>query len=522
MRTIFIPCAGLGSRVVGENDLPKALLTLGENTCISMIINKYSRNSKFVIALGYKGNLIEQYLRVAYPDLDFKFVYISKFEGNGSGLGITLLECKEYLQEPFILHCCDTIILDDIPNSSNNWMGYKHVNNTTNYRVLEWRFEENYKKRVISIRRKFNYRNGKSAYIGLAGIKDYEMFWQYLQEGLDKGLQELGETYALSRMLKQTYFEAREFDWIDSGNKDSLIRARNRFNESKHNVLPKENEYIWFNNGLVIKYHSDPEFIRKRVNRARDLEGFIPQLVASTENFYSYKYVEGTIYSEWVTEPSFLSLLNYLKTCFWIREKLSVDDELFFHKKCREFYKDKTEARIQQYFGKFGREDAIETINRVQYPTIKEILDMVDWDYLCSVAPYRTHGDMHFENIVIDNKGQFHFLDWRGDFAGLPFGDRWWDVAKLNHGLIVSHDKIRQHDYDIKLGKNISFEFDVPYKLTVLRDFLRDYFGAREVRRIEVLTALIFLNCAPLHEGDYCHLLFYLGKTYLYDQLTKD
>ena len=78
-----------------------------------------------------------------------------------------------------------------------------------------------------------------------------------------------------------------------------------------------------------------------------------------------------------------------------------------------------------------------ETINGNIVPPISELLNLVDWDNLSSGIPTRFHGDLHFENILISETGNFSLLDWRQDFAGLQeYGDLYYDLAKLLHGMI--------------------------------------------------------------------------------------
>ena len=42
-----------------------------------------------------------------------------------------------------------------------------------------------------------------------------------------------------------------------------------------------------------------------------------------------------------------------------------------------------------------------------------------------------------------------------------------------------------------------------------------------DVKKVKILTALIFLNIAPLHHFPYCKMLFYLGKESLFDILKE-
>ena len=70
----------------------------------------FPNNSEFVIAIGFQGEKVRDYLKLVYPQKKIKFVKIKKFQGSGSGLTRTLFESKKYLQEPFYFISCDTII----------------------------------------------------------------------------------------------------------------------------------------------------------------------------------------------------------------------------------------------------------------------------------------------------------------------------------------------------------------------------------------------------------------------------
>ena len=56
------------------------------------------------------GNHVKEFLEISYPLRNINYVQISKFEGKGSGLTRTLLECKNYLQDEFFFISCDTLI----------------------------------------------------------------------------------------------------------------------------------------------------------------------------------------------------------------------------------------------------------------------------------------------------------------------------------------------------------------------------------------------------------------------------
>ena len=122
---VIIPTAGLGKRLKKlTKNLNKSLITIRNKPVISHIIESFKDNTEFVIPIGYQGEKVKEYLKIAYPKKKFFFVKIKKFKGKGSGLGLTMLKCKKYLQTPFIFVSCDTIFFGKIPNLKQNWVGY--------------------------------------------------------------------------------------------------------------------------------------------------------------------------------------------------------------------------------------------------------------------------------------------------------------------------------------------------------------------------------------------------------------
>ena len=124
---VVIPTAGIGSRLEKlTNYINKSLVSISNRPILSHIIDQFPKKCEFVIALGHKGKLVREFLELAYPDRVFYFVNIDPYEGNGSGLGYSLLSCKKYLQEPFIFTSCDTLVNESIPGPDYNWMGYSN------------------------------------------------------------------------------------------------------------------------------------------------------------------------------------------------------------------------------------------------------------------------------------------------------------------------------------------------------------------------------------------------------------
>ena len=240
---------------------------------------------------------------------------------------------------------------------------------------------------------------------------------------------------------------------------------------------------------------------------------------------YSYEMLPGKTVSRVPSAPVFSNLLTHLKT-FWIKKDITLKQKSEFKKACNSFYKHKTLKRVKLYFDKFSEEDTIENINGVDMPKLEDLLSEVPWDRLSDGIPVRFHGDLHFENILMSQTGNFHFLDWRQDFGGIKdYGDLYYDLAKLLHGLIVSHELINKECYSIQQTANV-IVYDLHRKHSLIKNEkqLYDFIESEglDCFKVKLLTYLIFLNIAPLHHDPYSKMLFYLGKEGLFNLLKEN
>ena len=518
---VFIPCAGLGSRLGLKYN--KTLTTVGQKPVIAHIIDKFASNVEIVIALGYDGDNVRQVVDFLYPNRKITYVEINPYQGEGSGLGLTLLQCKDHLQSPFIFCPCDTIVTDDIPPPTFNWMGFAHTED--GYPDIEYRSfrKEDINHTITEICSKEV--KGPCLYIGLCGISHYDTFWKSMEEGQDVGSIESGEVYGLKHLLKQTIY-AHPFHWFDTGSPNSLSDTRKHFPPIvRANILPKDDEAIWFIGNDVIKFSINSSFIVNRVTRAHKfLDGYVPEIFSYSSNLYAYKKQEGEVLSNKLTLNRFNKLLKHL-VAFWNPD--TSEPMEYFTELCTKFYKDKTYNRVRQYLKMFEQIDQPENINGVDVPSIWTVLDSIDWKWLCTGFPTpRFHGDLHFENILVGNHDNFTFLDWRQDFAGtLERGDLYYDLAKLNHGILISHELIDKNLFNHSVSNNVvTFDFlrkNISVELEQrLKEFIIEW--NCDYRKVQYLTYLIFLNIAALHHYPYGLLLFHLGKLGLWQLLEKD
>ena len=518
---VCIPTAGTGSRLGDLTKfINKSLVGIANRPTLSHLIEQFPADAEFVLALGHKGHLVREFVELAYPERQFFFAEVDPFEGPGSGLGLSLLACKQHLQQPFVFLSCDTLVKEAIPAPTQNWMAFSEVADLLPYRTLAIQGEQ-----VEAI---FEKSVGKGdthkAYIGLAGIQDHQLFWAAMQDGSKEAI-ETGESHGMRALLSGN-IKAHKCTWYDTGNPSALVRARSIYQEpDAPHILEKANESIWFVGNQVIKFSDDRKFIANRVKRVDELQGFVPHVTGASAHMYRYPKVQGKVMSEVVTQPLFEQLLEHGKL-FWIRKTLEPSAAKDFNTTCMKFYRDKTFERVALFYKNFDRQDGTESINGVAMQKLDELLNSVNWDWLSDGLPGRFHGDFHFENILWSTTTKhFTFLDWRQDFGGdLSTGDIYYDFAKLLHGLIICHELISKDLYKVNWTQgDISFDF---LRKQVLVECERR-FGAWLVtegydeKKVWVLTALIYLNIAALHHHPYSLLLFGLGKSMLKHELES-
>ena len=519
---VVIPTAGIGSRLKGLTKyINKSLVSIANRPTISHLIEQLPQDCEFVIALGHKGELVRDFLELAYPDRTFFFANVDPYKGKGSGLGLSLLACEKYLQEPFVFLSCDTLVKELILEPDHDWMGFSQRDDLAQYRTLNV-----VNGNVSEICEKGVVRENLKAYIGLSGVYNYQNFWQAMHLGKALAIAQ-GESYGMKTILEGNNVSAHEFTWCDTGNLESIQIAREAYSEpDEPNILEKENEAIWFIGGNVIKYSDDIDFIANRVKRVKELQGFVPNIYTHRANMYCYKKIEGRVLSDVVNLPIFEFFLTKCKD-FWLEKDLNLEEKQQFKNNCLNFYKNKTFERVELFYKNFNQKDDAVLINGELMPPLQDLLNQIDWGWISKGLAGRFHGDFHFENILYSKSDKkFTFLDWRQDFAGdLSVGDIYYDLAKLMHGLIVNHGIIANDQYTASwVDGEIKFDLHRKQSLIECEQRLNTWIQENnlDLKKVRVLTAIIYLNIAALHHYPYSFLLYGLGKKMLHNELNTD
>jgi len=514
---ILITTSGIGSRLGCLTEhTNKSLVRVGDKPSISHILDFYGKQNRFIITVGHHGDKVIQFLGLAYQDWNFEFVEVDKYEGKGSSLGYSISLCRRLLDSPFIFHACDTIIKKSIlPGVQENWLLGCRKSDASSYRTLLT--DGNL---IVKVREKGELESNPYCYSGVAGIRDHDLFFKNLADLLSEG-EEVSDADVVNMMMREVEFrleKIEEDEWFDMGNATSLEFARKNQKKS-HEVLDKNDESIFFSGNMVIKFFSDKKINENRVKRAKILSGFVPKILSSSSNFYSYEKEQGTTFSESANPESFKNLLVWSKENFW--KSIEADDE--FRKVCRGFYVDKTIQRINRHLE--GRKDEDIILNGVLVPNVYDLIETLDLDWISDGIPARFHGDFILDNIIKKDDGSFVFIDWRQDFNGLlEYGDVYYDLAKLNHNLYVSHEIVNKGLYFLEDVSSKEKKIDImcSARLACCKKILTKFVteNKMDLKKIEVLTALVWLNMSGIHQDKFGKFLFNWGKYNLFLNLN--
>lgn len=511
MTKILITTSGIGERLQHLTKYTnKSLVKLKDKFAICYIIENYSKDCEFIITLGHFGDFVRQFLFIAYPGLKFTFVNIDIFKGDGSSLGYSMLKAKQFLQEPFIFHCCDSIILNPLPifSGMNNVLFVSVAENSCQYTSVK--VSDN---QIIDIFEKnsllYDY-----VYIGICHIYDYALFWELLEEKYiqNKYDTKLNDVDAIKKMIhnyQSTFTYKILDDWYDIGNLENYHQLQKIF-KPDFNVLYKPYESICFLNDMVIKFNYDKKVNEKLIKRGEYLNRLVPKIIRFSENFICMEYIQGILLSELYDYRMIYDLLEWADEHLWIDEH--IDTRYIIS--CRNFYVNKTLQRI--HLLPFLKDEK-NYINGLYCNDIRTLITNLPDDILTTDRFMRFHGDFILDNII-RTKDSYKLIDYRCEFDQdeLYFGDVHYDLAKLRHNIIFNHKNIINDLFLIHhcSEKEITVDLKCNYFLIQqLKDF-DEYVNRKgyNIQKIKLITAIIWLNMSPLHDEKLREFLFYFGK----------
>ena len=511
MKSVLITTSGIGSRLgsITENT-NKSLIRIGDKFAISYIIEKYDlETTRFIITLGYYGYLVKEFLEIAYKDAHFVFITVDNYDKPGSSLAYSLLQAKNELQCPFTFYCCDSIVLDIIDDTINDNIIYVAKSDDTNSYASINVFND----KIIKINHKGEI-NCDFVYTGVSHIVNYNEYWKTLQSlyDLNTNNKELGDIELLNSLIQQNItFKYKVLNkWYDTGNMKTYTNAINYF-KCSYDILYKTDESICFFKDNVIKFFSDKKKNIDRVSRGKSLYPNAPTILDSTDHFFSMEKINGDLLSNYYIHGELYRLLEWAYKNLWINQSINET----YKKNCVNFYYNKTIDRINQLL-LIRNNNEMNIINGLSILPIKELIKEIDMDILSTDTFYQYHGDFILDNIIKTSDG-YKLIDWRQDFDGnLYHGDMYYDLAKFRHNIIFNHHNVENNLYSIKYDTDSSVIIDLKCNYFLMKQ-LEDYdkfilSHNLNLKKIKILTAIIWINMSPLHDFNISQFLFYFGK----------
>jgi len=492
----------------------KALIPVNDKPIITHIIEKFDKSIEIIIAVGYLKDDLVDYITLVHGDRKISIVEIDNYDRPGSGPGYSILKCKKFLNCPFIFYAVDTFVDEEIPFPTFDWMGVDKVNESKDYCSI------NSNKDFIT--RLYDKKDlGKcEAFIGIAGVYSYEIFFENIESYAASTSDEVQVIPGFQALIKSG-LKKINFSWSDIGNLDSYHNLCSKYRRETNSFdFSKTDEYLYFVENNVIKFFTNKEVAIKRCIRAKKLEGLVPKNLICKNRFYKYEMVEGGVLYETDTANLITKFFDWAELNLWKIKKLPSTSTESFKKQCNNFYYNKTLSRIAKLKDKNSQFDKFSAVNGIKVPTIEKILDSIDWEELSNGVASLFHGDLQFDNIILNDKKNFFLIDWRDDFAGnIDYGDMYYDLAKLYGGMLVSYKDIKSNLF------NVSFEGESSITLDYQRSHILDATEKKfveiiikkklDLKKIKILTGLIFLNMSPMHHYPFDIFIYNLGKLQL-------
>jgi glucose-1-phosphate thymidylyltransferase len=228
--TVIIPLAGSGTRLRPLSfSIPKPLLLCGGNTILGWILKSIEHLSpeEIILVVGYKGEVIKDWVRKYYGNLPVKWVIQDK----AKGLGHAVWMAKEIVspESEVLIYLGDTIFDLDwkvIKEGKENLIGVREVRDPRRFGIAKTEGDI-----IVYLEEKPENPSSNLAVIGLYYIKKWEFLCSQLDYLIKKEIKTKGEyqlTDAFKLMVERESVELKSLSikgWYDCGNISSLIET---------------------------------------------------------------------------------------------------------------------------------------------------------------------------------------------------------------------------------------------------------------------------------------------------------
>lgn len=447
-------------------------------------------------------------------------------------LGYTILYAIENIDEPVVINFADTIVMDPIVDISGDAFFYQE-----DYMSETWTYFDEESGIVTHIYDKeaINEEIKKKLFVGVFKIINTHDFRECLRNAVQQKNKKVNSFYhALERYSQKHPMQAvLTNNWFDIGHEDKYynskleVRAR-EFNhitiDKNRGILKKTSddkdkfigEIKWY-----LKLPADVEYVRPRIFNYST--SYINPYVSM--EYYAYHTVHELFLYGDLTLQQWIDIFNRIRfVCDDFKRYTVQDDnirpaleEMYLSKTLQRFEKMKKDERFITFF-----ESPI-VVNGERYLPLNEIIIALEKaipEMLYDVDTFNiVHGDLCFANIMVDSNFSFiKVIDPRGKFGTYDiYGDFRYELAKLFHSVDGKYDFIIKDLFDLDYNSEaacINYRIqDRKRDFNLYKVFL-DTFSSEvggDLKKIELIEALLFLSMIPLHGESIRHQMVMLG-----------
>ncbi len=244
----IIPAAGIGTRLRPHTyTLPKALLYVAGKPIISHILDDVVplAPSSIVLIVGYKGELIEQFVRAKYPQVKVDFVF--QEERRGIGHAVDLTRKVADTDEPLLIVLGDTIIKTDLKKvvaQKTNILGVKEVEDPRRFGVAEVKGG-----RIVRLVEKPAEPASNLALVGLYYLRDGKGLFAAVREIIERNITTNNE-YQITDALQLMIDRGAEFapfgidEWFDCGKPEAMLETNRKLLKNGPSTPPIEGSIV--------------------------------------------------------------------------------------------------------------------------------------------------------------------------------------------------------------------------------------------------------------------------------------
>jgi hypothetical protein len=524
-RLVIIPSAKKVSKEleIEIGDIPSGMIPIGGQPAIAYISDFYlSHGFKISVAVDHNKEEIIDY--VSKSNLLIETINVK----NSSSLGETLLKSikiTDFNTNLLVINFADTFSSFEIPDIDTIY----YSNIEEQYRWTTFRLSKT--KEIIQIKEKniFNLNDKRTRiFTGIFVIKDIRKFKKLLEKHinnndfLDPFYHAIQEYFNLILEEKKQFIELKK--WHDFGHVDTYYSSR-------RNLFKRERAFNSISidelRGILTKKSKNKSKLINEINWYRSLPDQLSYLspkiyefdVNSNNPFIKMEYYGYPVLSDIYL---FGSWNPGLWSCFFKDLKFILTDMDNFNKSddkekikrsLEEIYINKTILRLKEIeetdlFKKFNKNQL--KINNLSCLSLSDIVSSLPETFKkLKIEQTKTfsiiHGDLCLSNILYDSKNRIvRLIDPRGSFGEYKiYGDKNYDIAKLQHSILGDYDFILNNLFDIewKSDQEIFFSPHVKKRHLLVKEIFKQTFNFSETNKIQIdfIHALLFLSLVALH-----------------------